>query len=45
MMRLIENGEKVKIVITENETYSVDVPSDVDKVVNVMKNDKLSKLY
>lgn len=45
MMRLIENGKKVRIVITENETYSIDVPSDVSKVIDVMKNDKLSKLY
>jgi len=45
MMRLIENGKKVRIVITENETYSIDVPSDVSKVIDVMKNDALSKLY
>lgn len=45
MMRLIENGKKVKIVITDNETYSVDVPSDVDKVIKAMKKDKLNKLY
>ena len=45
MMRLIENGKKVKIVITDNDTYSVDVPSDVDKVIKAMKKDKLNKLY
>ena len=45
MMRLIENGKKVKIVLTENETYSIDVPDDVQKVVEVMKNDTLHKLY
>lgn len=45
MMRLIENGKKVKIVITDNETYSVDIPSDVDKVIKAMKKDKINKLY
>ena len=45
MMRLIENGRKVKIVLTENETYSVDVPEDVNKVIEVMETDKLSKTY
>ena len=45
MMRLIENGEKVKIVISENETYSIDVPSDVEKVVQVMLKDKLKEKY
>ena len=45
MMRLIENGRKVKIVLTENETYSIDVPEDVNKVIEVMKTDQLSKTY
>ena len=45
MMRLIENGRKVKIVLTKNETYSVDVPEDVNKVIEVMKTDQLSKTY
>ena len=45
MMRLIENGEKVKIVITEDETYSIDVPSDVEKTILAMEKDELNKLY
>ena len=45
MMRLIENGRKVKIVLTKNETFSVDVPEDVNKVIEVMKTDQLSKTY
>ena len=45
MMRLIENGEKVKIVITEEETYSIDVPSDVEKTILAMEKDKLKDLY
>ena len=45
MLRFIENGRKIKVVETEIETYSVDIPSDVDKVVRVMENDKLKDLY
>ena len=45
MMRLIEHQKKVKIVITNNRTYSIDVPADVAKVIEVMKNDKLKELY
>lgn len=45
MLRFIENGRKIKIVETDMETYSVDIPSDVEKVVRVMKNDKLKELY
>lgn len=45
MLRFIENGRKIKVVETEIETYSVDIPSDVDKVVKLMKDDKLKDLY
>lgn len=45
MLRFIENGRKIKVVETELETYSVDIPSDVDKVVKLMKHDKLKDLY
>ena len=36
---------KVKIVITEDETYSIDVPSDVEKTILAMEKDELNKLY
>ena len=45
MLRFIENGRKIKVVETEIETYSVDIPSDVDKVVKLMETDKLRELY
>ncbi len=45
MLRFIENGRKIRIVETDMETYSVDIPSDVEKVVRVMENDKLKDLY
>ena len=45
MLRFIENGRKIRVVETDYETYSVDVPSDVEKVVRVMEKDKLKDLY
>jgi 3-deoxy-manno-octulosonate cytidylyltransferase (CMP-KDO synthetase) len=45
MLRFIENGRKIKVVETQQETYSVDIPSDIEKVIRVMKNDKLKDLY
>jgi len=45
MLRFIENGRKIRIVETEMLTYSVDVPSDINKVVELMKTDKLKEQY
>ena len=45
MMRILENGMKVKMIYTQNESYSVDTPADLENVINVMKNDSLIKSY
>ena len=45
MMRIIENGLKVKMVPTEYNTKSVDTKEDLEKVVELMKEDKLFKMY
>ncbi len=45
MLRFLENGHKIKIVETDYETYSVDIPADLDKARRVMKNDPLIDLY
>ncbi|MCF7822824.1 MAG: 3-deoxy-manno-octulosonate cytidylyltransferase [Candidatus Marinimicrobia bacterium] len=45
MLRFLEHGHKIRIVETEYETYSVDVPSDLDKVIQVMEKDELRKSY
>ena len=45
MLRFIENGRNIRVVETTYETYSVDIPSDVEKVVRVMKTDQLKDLY
>jgi 3-deoxy-manno-octulosonate cytidylyltransferase (CMP-KDO synthetase) len=45
MLRWLENGYKVKIVESPFETYSVDIPSDIEKVERVMEKDHLISRY
>ena len=45
MMRIIENGMRVKMVFTANESYSVDTEEDRLNVVEKMKDDLLLKKY
>jgi 3-deoxy-manno-octulosonate cytidylyltransferase (CMP-KDO synthetase) len=45
MMRILENGGKVKMVDTEFITKAVDTPEDLARVVEMMKNDKLKDQY
>jgi len=45
MMRVIENGDSVRMVMTDQITYSVDTPQDMIKVESYMKNDPLLKEY
>ena len=45
MMRIIENGMKVKMVFTENESYAVDTQEDLDNVNEKMKLDTLISKY
>lgn len=45
MNRVLECGHKVKMVYEEIETYSVDTPSDLEKVEQRMSNDPLVKTY
>lgn len=45
MLRVLENGEVVKMVYTEYETYSVDTIEDLNKVEHEMINDELMKKY
>ena len=45
MLRLLENGYKVKIVPTESDSYSVDTPEDLAKVEQLMENDPLLARY
>ena len=45
MMRVLENGKKIKMVFIEEENCSVDTLNDLNKVIGLMKNDKLMHLY
>ena len=45
MMRILENGMKVKMIPTEYETKAVDTKEDLDRVVDMMKEDILKNMY
>ena len=45
MMRIIENGEKVRMVMTEIGSLSVDTEEDRAKVEKLMEGDELMMLY
>lgn len=45
MLRLLENGLKIKMVFIENETYGVDTVTDLKHVEKCMKNDSTFLLY
>lgn len=45
MMRIIENGEKVKMVLTEADSQSVDTEEDRQRVERLMKGDLLIPKY
>ena len=45
MLRLIENGLQIKMVMTEHETYSVDTIEDLHRVEKVMQLDQLMNKY
>ncbi len=45
MMRIVENGLKVKMVLTRFQTKSVDTKADLETVSVMMASDKLFKKY
>ncbi len=45
MMRILENGGKVKLCETNYKTKAVDTEEDLAQVSEIMKEDKLFKLY
>ena len=44
-LRLIENHIKIKVLLSERVTETVDTPKDLEKVIEMMQNDKLIKDY
>jgi 3-deoxy-manno-octulosonate cytidylyltransferase (CMP-KDO synthetase) len=45
MLRVLERGYKVRMALTDYETYSVDTPEDLRNVELQMKNDPLIGKY
>lgn len=45
MMRVLEHGEKVRMVPTDKKTFSVDTPEDLMHVVKMMQGDTLMGQY
>ena len=45
MLRILEHGEKVRMVVIDNETLSVDTPQDLERVVEIMTQDPLMETY
>ncbi|MDR0816082.1 MAG: 3-deoxy-manno-octulosonate cytidylyltransferase [Desulfovibrio sp.] len=45
MMRILEYGEKVRMVPTACRTFSVDTPEDLARVQRLMEGDKLMEQY
>ena len=45
MLRILENGKKIRMVEMFHETYSVDTQSDLDYVKNLMVDDSLMANY
>ena len=45
MMRILEHGDKVRMVPTTCKTWSVDTQADLDRVIALMKTDDLMQQY
>lgn len=45
MLRIMEHGSKVKMVHTDQDTYSVDTPEDLERVQSLMRHDTLMERY
>jgi 3-deoxy-manno-octulosonate cytidylyltransferase (CMP-KDO synthetase) len=45
MMRILENGEQVRMVMTDAETLSVDTPEELQRAAKMMERDSLILKY
>ncbi len=45
MLRILENGEKVIMIKTDQDTLSVDTPEDLQNALKMMMNDNYMKYY
>jgi 3-deoxy-manno-octulosonate cytidylyltransferase (CMP-KDO synthetase) len=39
MMRILEHGKKIRMVMTSNACYGVDIPEDIQKINNILIDD------
>ncbi len=45
MLRIMEHGYKVKMIMSPYDSYSVDTPNDLIRVEKLMQNDSLLSIY
>jgi 3-deoxy-manno-octulosonate cytidylyltransferase (CMP-KDO synthetase) len=45
MMRVLEHGEDVYMIMTDTETFSVDTPAELERVAALMQQDTLRSVY
>ena len=45
MLRVLEYGYKIRMVVTTSETVGVDTPEDLERATNLMKKDSLFASY
>ncbi len=45
MLRFLEHGERVRMVLTNERTFSVDTERDLQRVIHLMENDVLRQSY
>ena len=45
MMRVLEHGDKVKMIRTNSESYAVDTPEDLKHVESLMSTDPIISQY
>lgn len=45
MLRILEHGDKVRMIMTDTPTLSVDTPGDLARVVELMRDDALMRSY
>lgn len=45
MMRALEHGDKVRMVLTEHRSVGVDTPQDLERVELLMRDDRLMRSY
>ena len=45
MLRIIDNGKKLGVSVIDGQVENIDVKSDIQKVIKILKKDTLVKKY